>query len=136
GQAGPAPRDHFSFGDEYKKDVCANEVVFQRKRVVEYNGWKPLKLNFVKLNTYCACSDGKRAGCGGVIRSTRGMTWRLGFSNVEVSIDSKVVVQVIKTRRVQGFANYPLVKKIHNMLNMEWNVEFGKGLCAVTASTQ
>ncbi|GAU22839.1 hypothetical protein TSUD_282060 [Trifolium subterraneum] len=114
--------------------------------------WKPPKLNFVKLNTDGACIDRKIAGCGGVIRGNQGewlggfakkigdcdaftaelwgvleglcLVSRMGFANVEVSTDLQVVVEVLMNGRVQGFANYPLIRKIHNMINRDWNIEF------------
>ncbi|MCI24536.1 hypothetical protein A2U01_0045720, partial [Trifolium medium] len=49
--------------NDYRRAINANGVVFQRERVVEYIGWKPPKLNFVKLNIDGACSDRKRASC-------------------------------------------------------------------------
>jgi ribonuclease HI len=47
----------------------------------------------------------------------------MGFTNVEVSIDSKVVVQAIHSGRVQGAIGYSLIKRIRSMLDKDWNVE-------------
>jgi hypothetical protein len=106
--------------DDYKKAEHTDGMVFQHNRVMTNIGWKPPKDQFVKLNVDGASNNGKQAGCGGVIRGNQGewlggfaksvgdchaiiaefwgvleglrLVSRMGFTNVEVSIDSKVVV--------------------------------------------
>jgi ribonuclease HI len=43
----------------------------------------------------------------------------MGFTNVEVSIDSKVVVQAIHSGRTQGAIRYSSIKRIRSMLNKD-----------------
>jgi hypothetical protein len=109
--------------EDYRKAMYANNTVIQKERVLSYINWKPLRENFVKLNTDGACKERKRAGCGGVIRGNQGewlrgfaknvgncsafiaelwgvleglcLAHRMGFPNVELSVDSQAVVQVL-----------------------------------------
>ncbi|GAU30840.1 hypothetical protein TSUD_267600 [Trifolium subterraneum] len=125
-------------------------VVGQHARILSYINWKPPKENFVKLNTDGACKEGRRAGYGGVIRGNQGewlggffkgvgycnafvaelwgvleglsLVRRLGFDRVELSVDSKAVVQVISTEKTQGAEGFAIVNKIHRLLKMDWNV--------------
>ncbi|GAU33226.1 hypothetical protein TSUD_333490 [Trifolium subterraneum] len=92
-----------------------------------------------------------RAGCGGVIRGNQGELlggfakgvgnyssfivelWgvieglcpasRLGFTNVEFSIDSQAVVEAIKHGKVHGSAGCALIKMIPWILERNWNVK-------------
>ncbi|MCH81217.1 F-box/LRR-repeat protein [Trifolium medium] len=48
---------------------------------------------------------------------------RLGFSNVEVNIDSTLVVQVMKERRVTSSQGYALAKQIWKLLDSDWVIE-------------
>ncbi|MCI78106.1 hypothetical protein A2U01_0099376, partial [Trifolium medium] len=47
----------------------------------------------------------------------------MGFSHVELSIDSKTVMKVITTGQMKGTSGYAIVKKISSYLVMDWNVE-------------
>ncbi|PNX94270.1 ribonuclease H [Trifolium pratense] len=107
--------------------------------------------NFVKLNTDGACKDQGRAGCGGIIRGSQGEwlggfarglgncsaivaeLWgvakglsyarRLGFTAVELNVDSVVLVQAIKTGRFSSSVGLPLVKHIRRMLESDWEIK-------------
>ncbi|MCI30713.1 ribonuclease H protein, partial [Trifolium medium] len=86
-----------------------------------------------------ACSDEKRAGCGGVTRGSQG-EWLGSFAKKVgdcdaftaefwgvlegLCMESKLDFSNMWNGRVQGLSNYSSVRKIHNMLNMEWIVEF------------
>ncbi|GAU10806.1 hypothetical protein TSUD_425900, partial [Trifolium subterraneum] len=113
---------------EYDSAARNTKVVTGREKVVTLIRWIPPKASFVKLNTDGAYRKNQIAGCGGVIRGCHGEwlggfarcvglcsafvaeLWgvleglrcvqRLGFSNVELNIDSEVVVQVMRERRV------------------------------------
>jgi ribonuclease HI len=130
---------------------------------LSYIKWKPPKENYVKLNTDGACKEGRTAGCGGVIRGNQGewlggfakgveycnafvaelwgvleglsLAQRLGFDRVESSIDSKAVVHVISTQKTQVAEGYVIVKKIHRLLTMEWNVTIVHEYCEVNKCT-
>jgi ribonuclease HI len=131
--------------------MYANNTVIQKERVLSYINWKPLRENFVKLNTDGACKERKRAGCGGVIRGNQGewlrgfaknvgncsafiaelwgvleglcLAHRMGFPNVELSVDSQAVVQVLKAGKVYSKHGMAILKKIRDMLALDWIVE-------------
>jgi ribonuclease HI len=54
----------------------------------------------------------------GVLEGLR-LVSKIGFTNVEVSIDSKVVVQAIHSGRTQGAIRYSSIKRIRSMLNKD-----------------
>lgn len=86
-------------------------------------GWKEPPIGWVKINTDGGCKDGSIAGCGGLIRGSEGEwlagfskflgkcdafiaeLWgvleglrcakRMGFTAVELNVDSLVVVNII-----------------------------------------
>ncbi|GAU25355.1 hypothetical protein TSUD_216930 [Trifolium subterraneum] len=104
-----------------------NEIVFQQNRVVSYIGWKPPKLQFVKLNVDGASNNGKRAGCGGGIRGNQG-EWLGGFAKSVGDCNATIaelwgVLEGIHTGRVNGAIGYSLIKRIRSMLDMAWNIE-------------
>jgi hypothetical protein len=47
----------------------------------------------------------------------------MGFSNVELSIDSQAVVQVLKGGKVYSKHGMTILKKIRDKLALDWNVE-------------
>jgi hypothetical protein len=47
----------------------------------------------------------------------------MGFQNVELSIDSKVVLHVITTGKINGTDGYAIVRKIRRLLSTNWNVK-------------
>ncbi|PNX95557.1 ribonuclease H [Trifolium pratense] len=138
-------------GETYRNAMSAMEKVGQRDKVLSHIQWQQPVGNYVKLNTDGSCKEGKRAGCGGVIRGNQGewlggfakgvgqcsafvaelwgvlegllLAKRLGFSTVELSIDSKAVVHVVISGRTQGADGYAIVKKIRRLLKMDWNVK-------------
>ncbi|PNX92395.1 ribonuclease H [Trifolium pratense] len=138
-------------GETYKNVMSAIEKVEQRDRVLSYIQWKLPVGNYVKLNTDGASKEGRNAGCGGVIRGNQGerlggfakgvgncsafvaelwgvlegllLAKRLGFSNVELSIDSHVVVHVVSSGRHQGDGGYSIIKKIRRLLRLDWNIK-------------
>ncbi|MCH79931.1 ribonuclease H protein, partial [Trifolium medium] len=107
--------------------------------------WKPPRENFAKINTDGACKGRERAGCGGVIRGNQGewlggfvkgvgscsafvaelwgvleglcLASRMGFTNVELSINSQAIVHVIQAAdRMQGSAGCAVLKKIQRVM--------------------
>jgi ribonuclease HI len=136
--------------DEYYQAQRTHEVMKHRESLVVHVGWLPPSGNFVKLNTDGARKDHGSAGCGGIIRGSHGEwlggfakgvgtcsafvaeLWgvfeglkfakRLGFMAIELNIDSSVVVQVIKTGRLNSSVGMTLVRNIQRLVNMEWEV--------------
>ncbi|MCI50045.1 hypothetical protein A2U01_0071289, partial [Trifolium medium] len=47
----------------------------------------------------------------------------MGFTNVELSIDSQVVVYVIQAGRMQGSAGCTVLKKIRRVMEQDWIVK-------------
>ncbi|KAK2448079.1 TMV resistance protein N [Trifolium repens] len=137
--------------DDYVHATNTISAVIERNRMISMIAWVPPKATFVKLNTDGAYKDNQTAGCGGVIRGTQGEwlggfakhvglcsafmaeLWgvyeglryasRMGFTKVELNIDSEAVVQVIKARRVRNSSGNTLVKQIRRLLDMNWLVE-------------
>ncbi|PNX97917.1 ribonuclease H [Trifolium pratense] len=138
-------------GENYRKALHTMEVVEQHESIVAHIHWKPPEGVFVKLNTDGASKAGNRAGCGGVIRGNQGewlggfakgvgncsafvaelwgvlegllLVQRMGFENVELSIDSKAVVHVITAGKATSADGYAIVRKIRRLLLMDWNVK-------------
>ncbi|MCH93591.1 RNA-directed DNA polymerase (Reverse transcriptase), partial [Trifolium medium] len=66
-------------GKEYIRTMRMNSVIKQRTMVNTCIRWKPPRDKFMKLNTDGACKEGRRAGCGGIIRGNQG-EWIGGFA--------------------------------------------------------
>ncbi|GAU38532.1 hypothetical protein TSUD_320040 [Trifolium subterraneum] len=137
--------------NNYRRVMHANTTVMQKERVLSYIKWKPPKGNFVKLNTDGACKEKRISGCGGDIRGNQGewlrgfaknvgncsafvaelwrvleglcLAQRMGFFNVELSIDSQAVVQVLKVGKVHSIHGMAILKRIRGMLVLNWVVE-------------
>ncbi|PNY12420.1 ribonuclease H [Trifolium pratense] len=136
---------------DYMHAFNNNNVVLERTRSIRWIGWSPPKMNFVKLNTDGAYKENRAAGCGGVIRGCEGEwlggyakgvglcsafvaeLWgvleglryvhHIGFTMVELNIDSEAVVKVVKARQLGSSSGAALVKQIWRMLDMNWKVE-------------
>ncbi|KAK2361727.1 Polynucleotidyl transferase, ribonuclease H superfamily protein [Trifolium repens] len=107
---------------EYRSAYEVRHV--EKQRSLTWIGWKPLVEGWVKINMDGACKGMITAGCGSIIRDHRGnwlggfakhigicsafaaelwsaleglhLAWRLGYRNVELDVESTVVVKVIK----------------------------------------
>ncbi|MCI24591.1 putative non-LTR retroelement reverse transcriptase [Trifolium medium] len=114
-------------------------------------GWNPPPEGWVKLNTDGSCSDGGWIGCGGVLRGSHG-EWLGGFANfigqgnaylaelwgvfeglkiarnlkfsaVELNVDSREVVNVIRGEGGGNLQGSALVYKIRRLLKkLDWEV--------------
>ncbi|MCH81010.1 ribonuclease H protein [Trifolium medium] len=135
----------------YMQAANSTRAVMERGRSISLIAWIPPKTTFVKLNTDGAYKENQVAGCGGVIRGTQGEwlggfakhvelcsafvaeLWgvleglryahRLGFTRVELNIDSETVIKVIRKGRLSSSVGNALAKQIWRMLEMEWVVE-------------
>jgi ribonuclease HI len=136
---------------EYNDAIINQRVVTSSERVEALICWKPPQASFVKLNTDGACKTDQVAGCGGVIRGNQGEwlggfakgvglcsafvaelwgvyeglrhVYRMGFRKVELEVDSKAVVQVLKSGCVQSATGSSLIKRICQMLAKDWTVD-------------
>jgi ribonuclease HI len=136
---------------DYHKAMNNSELILDRTRVVSLIGWSPPKPNFVKLNTDGACKERGLSGCGGIVRGSDGEwiggfakcvglcnafiaeMWgvfeglryvrRMGFTKVELNVDSIAVVQVIKKGSLQSGPGSTLAKQIWRMLALDWEVQ-------------
>ncbi|KAK2358830.1 hypothetical protein QL285_095979 [Trifolium repens] len=52
-----------------------------------------------------------------------GYAWRLRFRKVELNVDSVAVVKVIKEGETNSVMGYSLVKEIHRLFSLEWEVK-------------
>jgi ribonuclease HI len=138
-----------SISDYYQARMTSC-IVTKLPRATSLIGWKLPAEGRVKINTDGACKDRRTAGCGGVIRDSRGR-WCGGFAKhvgscsafvaelwgvleglkyarllglhvVELNIDSLAVVHVIKTGMTRSSMGFPLVKHIQRLLAMDWEV--------------
>jgi ribonuclease HI len=136
---------------DYMHASHSSNIVMGRQQIVSMIKWVPPKDNFIKINTDGAYKDNSIAGCGGVIRGSEGEwiggfakcvgmcnafvaeLWgvleglrfvrRLGFSRVELNIDSQAVVQAIKSKCSHSLVGGSLLKQIWRLLEMDWEVE-------------
>ncbi|CAJ2662636.1 unnamed protein product [Trifolium pratense] len=137
--------------NDYYQANKTNRLMRIKNDMLVYISWKPPCGSYVKLNTDGACKDQNRGGCGGIIRGSQGEwlggfarglgncsaiiaeLWgvaeglsyarRLGFTAVELNVDSVVVVQAIKTGRFSSSVGLPLVKHIRRMLDLDWEIK-------------
>ncbi|MCI31225.1 hypothetical protein A2U01_0052437 [Trifolium medium] len=58
--------------NDYYVSKSANNCVVERTRMLQNVGWKPPEEGRVKLNTDCACKDGRNAGCVCILRGSDG----------------------------------------------------------------
>ncbi|GAU47307.1 hypothetical protein TSUD_283760 [Trifolium subterraneum] len=137
--------------DDYYQAIITNRIMRNTTSMLTYISWKPPSGNFVKLNTDGASKDLSRAGCGGIIRGSQGEwlggfakglgscsaviaeLWgvaeglsyakRLGFTAVELNVDSIVVAQAVKSGNSNSPVGLPLVKHIRRVLNSDWEIK-------------
>jgi ribonuclease HI len=137
--------------EEYSAAVSNSEDIMTRDKVVRLISWKQPKPSFVSLNTDGASKEHQLAGCGGIVRGSQGEwiggfsksvgrcsafiaeLWgvleglryvkRLGFTKIELNIDSEAVVRVVQTGRSQSVAGSVLVEQIYKMMSLDWEVE-------------
>jgi ribonuclease HI len=137
--------------EEYNAAMSNSEVIMDRDKVVRLISWKLPKSSFVSLNTDGASKDHQEAGCGGIVRGSQGEwiggfsksvgrcsafiaeLWgileglryvkSMGFTKIELNIDSEAVVRVVQTGRSQSTAGGVLVEQISKMMSLDWEVE-------------
>jgi ribonuclease HI len=137
--------------DEYNAAMRNSEDIMEKDKVVRLIRWKQPKSSFVSLNTDGASKEHQLAGCGGIVRGSQGEwlggfsksigrcsafiaeLWgvleglhyvkRLGFTKIELNIDSEAVVRVVRTGRSQSAAGSVLVEQISKMMALDWEVE-------------
>jgi ribonuclease HI len=114
-------------------------------------GWKCPQVGWVKLNSDGACRKDGRSGCGGVIRGSDGEwlggfakyvgrcsvfvaeLWgvyeglkyvkNMGFTAVEVNVDSLAVVEALKRKTKSNVTGGALINRIRQIMNLDWEVD-------------
>jgi len=140
-----------SYVNDYHNAIAKSVIVTAQPRHLEEVGWKEPPIGWVKINTDGACKDGSIAGCGGLIRGSEGEwlagfskflgkcnafiaeLWgvleglrcakRMGFTAVELNVDSLVVVNIVTSGKESNASGRSLVQKIRKLLQMEWEVK-------------
>jgi ribonuclease HI len=136
---------------EYKNAARLNRAMVEKPQTVALIKWNPPREGYIKLNTDGACKSGQLAGCGGVIRGSQGEwihgfaknvgkcnafvaeLWgvleglrcvrRMGFSKVEINIDSVSVVQLLQQRNLHSMSGGTVTRQIWKLLDLNWDIE-------------
>lgn len=113
--------------------------------------WQPAGDGWLTLNTDGAArSNGSSSGCGGVLRNGQGvwlggfsrrtgdaspyvaelwgvweglrLAWSMGFTNIELQVDSKAVVSAISNTLGDSFDERGLIRRIRHLLDNDWQI--------------
>lgn len=123
-----------------------NEIFYTIEKYVIMVGWKSPERDWVKLNMDGAYFIGRTLGCEGIIRGMHGecmgdfskfigncsarrvelwgiyeglsLANDLGFSRVELNVNSIITIEMLKSRQATNMDRYSLVKQILHLMKM------------------